>query len=154
MSVQSWRRAVGRRLASVALALLLALNPLLASARAQEVGRHAVLVVDANTGRVLYERSADAPRHPASLVKLLTLYLVFEQIEQGRLPLSSKVRFSANAVGQAPSKLDVEEGTEIDLIDAIRALITKSANDVAVALAERVAGSEERFVEIMNRTAR
>jgi D-alanyl-D-alanine carboxypeptidase len=154
MAFQSGRHALLRRLGGVALALTLGFHPLLARAYAEEVGRHAVLVVDANTGRVLYERAADAPRYPASLVKLMTLYLVFEQIEQGRLTFASKVRFSANAVGQAPSKLDVEEGTEIDLIDAIKALITKSANDVAVALAERVAGSEERFVELMNRKAR
>jgi D-alanyl-D-alanine carboxypeptidase len=154
MAFQSGRHALLRRLGSVALALMLGLNPLLARAYAEEVGRHAVLVVDANTGRVLYQRAADEPRYPASLVKLMTLFLVFEQIEQGRLTFASKVRFSANAVGQAPSKLDVEEGTEIDLIDAIKALVTKSANDVAVALAERVAGSEERFVELMNRKAR
>jgi D-alanyl-D-alanine carboxypeptidase len=154
MAFQSGRYALLRRLGGVALALMLGLHPLLARAYAAEVGRHAVLVVDANTGRVLYERAADAPRYPASLVKLMTLYLVFEQIEQGRLTFASKVRFSANAVGQAPSKLDVEEGTEIDLIGAIKALITKSANDVAVALAERVAGSEERFVELMNSKAR
>jgi D-alanyl-D-alanine carboxypeptidase len=143
-----------RRLGTVVLAAMLGLNPLLAAAYAAEVGRHAVLVVDANTGRVLYQRSADALRHPASLVKLMTLYLVFEQIEQGRLSFTSKVHFSAHAAAQPPSKLDVEEGGEIDLIDAIKALITKSANDVAVAVAERVAGSEGRFVEIMNRKAR
>src|SRR5262245_39481928 len=154
MALRSWQRLLWRRLGNAALALALGLNSIPAGAWAQEVGRHAVLVVDANTGRVLYERAADAPRYPASLVKLMTLYLIFEQIEQGRLTFASKVRFSANAVAQAPSKLDVEEGTEIDLIDAIRALITKSANDVAVALAERVAGTEERFVEIMNHKAR
>jgi D-alanyl-D-alanine carboxypeptidase len=121
---------------------------------AADAGRHAVLVIDANTGRVLHERSAGALRHPASLVKLMTLFLIFEQIEEGRLSFSSKVRFSANAVAQPPSKLDVEEGTEIDLIDAIKALIVKSANDVAVALAERVGGSEEAFVALMNRKAR
>jgi D-alanyl-D-alanine carboxypeptidase len=163
MTLQSGRharfaRVFRRRLGSTALvlmlALLLALDPLLASAYAAEAPRHAVLVIDANTGRVLYQRAADAPRYPASLAKLMTLYLAFEQIEQGRLSFASKVRFSANAVAQAPSKLDVEEGTEIDLIDAIKALITKSANDVAVAVAERIAGSEERFVEMMNRKAR
>ena len=86
----------------------IACNPLLAAA--QEAARHAVLVVDANTGRILHERSADAPRFPASLVKLMTLYMVFELIEQGRLKLDTKVRFSARAVAAPPSNLDVEEG--------------------------------------------
>jgi D-alanyl-D-alanine carboxypeptidase len=84
----------------------------------------------------------------------MTLYLIFEMIEAGRLNYRTKIRFSANAVGAAPSKLGVEEGTEIDLIDAIKALITKSANDVAIALAEHVAGSEVRFAQLMTRKAR
>jgi D-alanyl-D-alanine carboxypeptidase len=123
-------------------------------AAAQEADRRAVLVVDANTGRVLYERSADALRHPASLTKLMTLLILFEHIEQGRLGLASKIRFSANAVSAPPSRLEVEEGAEIDVIDAIKVLIVKSANDVAVAVAERIAGSEEHFAELMNRKAR
>ena len=152
MALQSWRRVIRRRLGTAALAAAIACNPLLAAA--QEAGRHAVLVVDANTGRILHERSADAPRFPASLVKLMTLYMVFELIEQGRLKLDTKVRFSARAVAAPPSNLDVEEGAEIALIDAIKALITKSANDVAVALAEHIAGSEEKFAELMTRRAR
>jgi D-alanyl-D-alanine carboxypeptidase len=152
MALQSWRRVIRRRLGTAALAAAIACNPLLATA--QEAGRHAVLVVDANTGRVLHDRSADAPRFPASLVKLMTLYMIFELIEQGRLELNTKVRFSANAVAAPPSNLDVEEGTEIALIDAIKALITKSANDVAVAVAEHIAGSEEKFAELMTRRAR
>ncbi|MBO0765338.1 MAG: D-alanyl-D-alanine carboxypeptidase, partial [Hyphomicrobiaceae bacterium] len=155
MALQSGGHALRRHLGGVALVVvMLGLQPLLARAYAEEVGRHAVLMIDANTGGVLYERAADAPRYPASLVKLMSLYLVFEQIEEGQLTFASKVRFSANAVAQSPSKLDVEEGTEIDLIDAIKALITKSANDVAVAVAECIAGSEQRFVEMMNRKAR
>jgi D-alanyl-D-alanine carboxypeptidase len=152
MALQSWRRVIRRRLGTAALAAALACNPLLAAA--QEVGRHAVLVVDANTGRVLHERSADAPRFPASLVKLMTLYMLFELIEQGRLELDTKVRFSAAAVAAPPSNLDVDEGTEIALIDAIKALITKSANDVAVAIAEHIAGSEEKFAALMTGRAR
>ncbi len=113
-----------------------------------------MLVIDANSGRILYQTAADEPRYPASLVKLMTLYMVFELIEQGRLNYRTKIRFSANAVAAAPSKLDVAEGTEIDLIDAIKALITKSANDVAVALAEHIASSEERFAQLMTQKAR
>jgi D-alanyl-D-alanine carboxypeptidase len=145
---------LGRRVGIAALALAFGLGVLLPSAQAQARGRHAVLVIDANTGRVLYQVSADEARFPASLAKLMTLYLIFEAIEQGRLGYRTKVRFSANAANAAPSRLDVEEGAEIELIDAIKALITKSANDVAVALAEHMAGSEARFAQLMTQKAR
>lgn len=134
--------------------MAVAFNLSLAPAIAQVKGRSAALVVDANTGRVLHERSADALRFPASLVKLMTLYMLFEQIELGRMTYKTKIRFSAHAVAQSPSKLDVDEGTEIDVLDAIKALVTKSANDVAVAIAEHIAGSEERFAQLMTQKAR
>ncbi len=134
--------------------MAVAFNLSLAPAIAQVKGRSAVLVVDANTGRVLHERSADELRFPASLVKLMTLYMLFEQIELGRMTYKTKIRFSAHAVAQSPSKLDVDEGTEIDVLDAIKALVTKSANDVAVAIAEHIAGSEERFAQLMTQKAR
>jgi len=137
-----------------ALAAALTLNAALGRVYAEATGRHAVLVIDANTGRVLYERSADELRIPASLVKLMTLYVIFEMIETGQLTYKTRISFSANAVGAAPSKLDVAEGTEIELIDAIKALITKSANDVAVAVAEHISGSEERFAQLLTRKAR
>jgi D-alanyl-D-alanine carboxypeptidase len=153
MAVQSCRQRPWRRFGLVVLAAAIG-HASHTTALAQATGRHAVLVVDANTGRVLYQREAGEPRYPASLVKLMTLYLVFERIDAGRLDYRTKIRFSANAVAAPPSKLDVEEGTEIELIDAIKALITKSANDVAVAVAEHIAGSEERFAELMTEKAR
>ena len=113
-----------------------------------------MLVIDANTGRVLHESSADEPRYPASLTKMMTLYLVFELIEQGRLSYQTKIKVSANAAAAAPSKLDLDEGEEIALIDAIKALITKSANDMAVAVAEHIAGSEATFARLMTQKAR
>jgi D-alanyl-D-alanine carboxypeptidase len=127
--------------------------PPAAGARA-EAKKSAVLVIDANTGRVLHQSAADEPRYPASLAKMMTIYIAFELIEQGRLSYQTKIKFSANAVAAAPSKLDVEEGEQILLIDAIKILITKSANDVAVALAEHIAGSEEKFARLMTRKAR
>jgi D-alanyl-D-alanine carboxypeptidase len=147
------RRRFGlrRRLAPAVLAVVFAVQPWLA--QAEEVARRATLVVDVNTGRTLHQSGADALRFPASLTKLMTLYLLFELIEQGRLSLSSKIRFSANAADAQPSRLEVDEGTEITVGDAIKALIVKSANDVAVAVAEHIAGSEERFAELMNRKA-
>jgi len=116
--------------------------------------KHAALIVDANTGRVLYEQFADAKRHPASLTKMMTLYLVFEEIEQGRLSYTTKLTVSDKAASVAPSKLDLEPGEQIDVIDAIKALITKSANDMAVALAEEIGGTEAGFVRMMNERAR
>ncbi len=124
------------------------------TAQAADKTKSAVLVVDANTGRVLHQSAADEPRHPASLAKMMTIYMVFELIEQGRLSYQTKIKFSANAVTAAPSKLDLAEGEEITLLDAIKILITKSANDVAIAVAEHIAGSEERFARLMTQKAR
>jgi len=134
--------------------MAVAFNLSLAPALAQVKGRSAALVVDGNTGRVLYARSADELRFPASLVKLMTLYMLFEQIELGRMTYKTKIRFSAHAVAQSPSKLGVVEGAEIEVLDAIKALVTKSANDVAVAIAEHIAGSEARFAQLMTQKAR
>jgi D-alanyl-D-alanine carboxypeptidase len=112
------------------------------------------MVIDANTGRVLHASEADALRHPASLTKMMTLYLVFEAIERGRASYGTKIKISQEAAAAAPSKLDLDPGEEITVIDAIRALVTKSANDVAVALAEHFAGSEDRFATAMTAKAR
>jgi D-alanyl-D-alanine carboxypeptidase len=146
---QRSRRGLGRL---ALLALLLAACPLHPPAHAD--GKSAVLVVDGNSGRVLHESAADEPRHPASLAKMMTLYLTFERIEQGRLSYQTKIRISANAAAAAPTKLELAEGEEIVLIDAIKALITKSANDLAVAIAEHIAGSEEKFAKLMTHKAR
>jgi D-alanyl-D-alanine carboxypeptidase len=115
---------------------------------------YAALVVDANSGRVLHEASADALRHPASLTKIMTLYLLFEQIEAGKLKLDSKLDVSDHASQQAPSKLGLLPGQQIAVEDAIRALVTKSANDVAVVVAEAIGGDEESFAKMMTRKAR
>ena len=142
------------------MALRLSLRHLLAPCRSApgvahaEAKKSAVLVIDANTGRVLHQSAADEPRHPASLAKMMTIYIAFELIEQGRLSYQTKIKFSANAVAATPSKLDLDEGEEIALIDAIKILITKSANDVAIAVAEHIAGSEEKFAGLMTRKAR
>jgi D-alanyl-D-alanine carboxypeptidase len=116
--------------------------------------RHAALILDANTGSVLHDKDGDALRHPASLTKMMTLYLTFETLQSGRLKMSDRLTISAAAAGVAPSKLDLDPGEQITVSDAIRALITKSANDIAVALAEKVGGSEANFVRLMNARAR
>jgi D-alanyl-D-alanine carboxypeptidase len=114
----------------------------------------ASIVVDAKTGKTLQETKADLPRHPASLTKIMTLYLLFEQIEAGRVRLDQKIRISQNAADQAPTKLDLDPGETIEVEDAIKALITRSANDVAVAIAEAIAGDEDAFAVLMTRKAR
>ena len=115
---------------------------------------YAALVVDANTGRVLHEANADALRHPASLTKIMTLYLLFEQLEAGKLKLDSKLEVSDHASQQAPSKLGLLPGQQIAVEDAIRALVTKSANDAAVVVAEAIGGDEDSFAKMMTRKAR
>lgn len=114
----------------------------------------AAIIVDANTGKVLYEENPDALRHPASVTKIMTLYLLFEQLEAGNLRLDSKLEVSAKAASQQPSKLGVKPGQTIEVEDAIKAIVTRSANDVAVVIAENLAGSESAFAEAMTEKAR
>jgi D-alanyl-D-alanine carboxypeptidase len=112
------------------------------------------IVVDAKTGKVLDSTHPDALRHPASLAKIMTLYLLFEEIERGRLKLASKIKISAEAAAQAPSKLGLKPGETIEVEQAIKAVITRSANDIAFAIAEVISGDEESFAKLMTRRAR
>lgn len=137
----------------VFLAAMLAAAMVLVPGMAEAAGRRAAMAIDANTGRVLYAQGADEVRYPASLTKLMTLYLVFEQIEAGRLSPRTRIKISENAAGTPPSRLGLRPGDEIALGDAVKALITKSANDVAVAVAEHIAGSEAHFARLMTRKA-
>jgi D-alanyl-D-alanine carboxypeptidase len=115
---------------------------------------YADLVMDANTGAVLHAENADSLRHPASLTKIMTLYLLFEQLEAGKLRLDSRMEVSEHAALQAPSKLGLAPGQTIIVEDAIRALVTKSANDAAVVIAETIGGDEDTFARLMTRKAR
>jgi D-alanyl-D-alanine carboxypeptidase len=115
---------------------------------------YAAMVVDANSGAILYSENGDSPRHPASLAKIMTLYLLFERMEAGKLSNQSELPVSAHAAAQAPSKLALKPGETITVETAIRALVTKSANDVAVVVAEAIGGSEEEFARLMTRKAR
>lgn len=115
---------------------------------------YAAYVVDANTGRTLFARNEDALRHPASVTKVMTLYLLFEQLEKGRFRLDSPLRVSAHSASMAPSKLGLRPGQTIEVEDAIKALVTKSANDVAATVAENIAGDEDAFAAMMTRKAR
>lgn len=115
---------------------------------------YAAMVVDAKTGRTLHAVNEDAPRIPASITKVMTLYLLFEQLERGRFTMNSELTVSAHAARQAPSKIGFAPGETIEVRDAILAIVTKSANDVAMAIAENVAGSEDEFARMMTAKAR
>lgn len=116
--------------------------------------RYSSIVLDAETGTILSEYDADSQNYPASLTKMMTLYLTFEQLEQGKLRLDQRFTVSAHAANQAPSKLGLEPGDTIAVRDLILALVTHSANDAAVVLAEGLAGSESAFAERMTAKAR
>lgn len=111
------------------------------------------IVIDAETGRVIHETDSDDLRHPASLTKMMTLYITFQAIEAGRLGLGQYLPVSENASYQSPSKLGLRAGQHIRVEDAILGIVTESANDAAVVLGEALGGSEEGFGEMMTRQA-
>jgi D-alanyl-D-alanine carboxypeptidase len=115
---------------------------------------YASIVVDAKTGRILQGENVDEPRIPASITKVMTLYLLFEQLERGRIRLDTPLAVSAYAASQAPTKLGLRAGSTIEVEDAIKAMVTLSANDVSVVVAENIAGSEDAFAQMMTRKAR
>lgn len=115
--------------------------------------RYAALVVDARSGEVLFSRHADAARFPASLTKVMTLYLLFEELEAGRLSLDTRMNVSAHAQAQPPSELGLRSGQTITVRDAMLSLVTKSANDAAAVIAEHIAGTEWSFAQRMTQTA-
>ena len=111
--------------------------------------RYASIVIDASDGEVLYQRNADSPRYPASISKIMTLYLTFEALASGRIRPNDIVVVSSHAASQAPSKLGLRPGETITVDDAMHAVAVHSANDMAVALAEKIGGSEARFATLM-----
>jgi D-alanyl-D-alanine carboxypeptidase len=114
----------------------------------------AALVVDANTSTVLYARNAGAIRHPASLTKMMTLYLLFEQLRQHKIALTNELPVSANAAKQPRSHLRLHAGDTISVDIAIKSIVVRSANDATVAIAESVGGSEEHFADLMTAKAK
>ncbi len=155
----------GRRAVAVTAVALAAFTALSAPAEARRAKHHrpagggynppyADMVVDVKTGRVLHAVNEDALRHPASVTKVMTLYLLFEQLERGRMTLETPLSVSAYAAARAPSKLGLRPGQTIEVEDAIKAIVTKSANDVASVIAENIGGSEDAFADLMTRKAR
>ncbi|GAB4369950.1 MAG: D-alanyl-D-alanine carboxypeptidase family protein [Kiloniellaceae bacterium] len=135
------------------LTMLVALTAGAAVAPSQATARYAAIVVDADSGQVLHAVNADTRNYPASLTKMMTLYMLFEQLERGAMTLDQRLPVSKRAAGMPPSKLGLKEGGSIRVEDAILALTTKSANDVAVVVAEALAGSEITFAKKMTERA-
>ena len=115
---------------------------------------YAAIVVDDKSGFALHEVSADEPRHPASLTKIMTLYLLFEQLDCGKLKLDTPLPISTRAALQPPTKLGLKANQTFKVEDAIKGLVTKSANDAAVVVAEAIGGSEEEFAKLMTLKAK
>lgn len=141
-------------LKALATALVAAAIGLTSVAPAEANSRYAAIVVDANTGKTLFSANGDAQRFPASLTKMMTLYLVFEAMETGKIKKSTRIPFSATASAKPPTKLGVKPGNSVTVETIIYALVTKSANDAAAAIAEYLGGSEEGFAQIMTSKAR
>src|SRR6201997_2748906 len=112
------------------------------------------IIVDGNSGTVLTSNSPDGLRHPASLTKMMTLYLLFERLDAGKMKLDTEMQVSEHASEQDPTKLGLRPGQTIRVEDAIKGLITRSANDAAVVIAEAIGGSEDDFARMMTRKAR
>lgn len=134
------------------LAVVLVTLPALAMAQSND--RYASFVIDMDTDRVLHARNADELRYPASLTKMMTLYMLFDALEAGEIGLNDQMAVSARAAAQEPSKIYVRAGSTLRVEDAILALTTKSANDAAVVIAERLGGSVEQFALMMTEKAR
>ena len=152
-------RTVAGLIGVVAVAATIASSPAEARKRRHAAGGgytppYAAMVVDAKTGRTLHAVNEDAARIPASLTKVMTLYMLFEQMERGRFTMDSELRVSSYAASQPPTKLGLRAGSTIAVEDVIKSMITLSANDSSVVVAENIAGSEEAFAEQMTRKAR
>ena len=124
------------------------------AAGATDPSKDAALIADGETGRILYARNATAERHPASLTKMMTLYLLFEALKRGDVTMQSMLPISAHAASQHPTNLHLYAGDAIDVNTAIKAIVVRSANDVAVAIGEALGGTEGHFAELMTAKAR
>ena len=138
------------RFAGIFCLLAVAFSPL----QHAHAAKYAAIVIEESSGKVLFARNADKARFPASLTKIMTLYLLFEELESGRVTMKTKLAVSRVAAGRSPSKLYLKPGQSITVKDAIYALITKSANDVATVVGEALSGTERKFGKRMTRKAR
>jgi D-alanyl-D-alanine carboxypeptidase len=146
--------AASRFFARTAISLMIAATLVKANAAEASTAKYSSIVIDVNTGKTMFSANPDAPRYPASLTKMMTLYLLFEGLKSGKFTKSTRIPISSHAANQAPSKLGVKAGQSISVETAIFALVTKSANDAAAASGEFMGGSETRFAQIMTAKAR
>jgi D-alanyl-D-alanine carboxypeptidase len=144
-----------RRVVRLNLVVLLGLGAALLPMRQATAANtvKAAIIVDANTGGVLYSRSADVRRSPASLTKIMTLYILFAYLRAGKITYDTEFVVTPHAAGQSPTKLGLKPGSTIKVVDAIKALVTKSANDAAATIAENLGGTEANFGRMMTKTA-
>lgn len=144
---------IRRTLLSTLTGLVVLFGTILTVVSPAQAAPYAAMVVDARTGEVLHSRNADTRLHPASLTKMMTLYIAFEAIRLGEITLDTQVRISRNAAAEPPSRLGLQAGSTIRLRYLIRAAAVRSANDAATAIGEAISGSEAAFARRMNRTA-
>ncbi|MCX5493480.1 D-alanyl-D-alanine carboxypeptidase [Kaistia dalseonensis] len=145
----------GARTIRSAFAALLVIGATIATTTVEaNAAPQSAIVVDAKTGKVLYAKDPDGPRHPASLTKMMTLYLLFGALDSGKLSMSSQLKVSTFAARQSPTKLGLKPGSTVTVRDAMLGLITRSANDAAVVIAENLDGTEAAFARRMTSTAR
>lgn len=148
------RRKIARALFSVLFAVLAALSFAAPAQAIANLRKPAAIVVDAKTGKVLYQHDADEYRYPASITKVMTLYILFQELKAGHLHLNSLLTVSPYAAAAEPTKLGLRAGSKIRVEDAIKSIVTISANDMARAIAENISGSESAFARRMTATAR
>lgn len=139
---------------AVVAASCLVAAPLESAAQPVPQVKFAALMVDAVTGETLHQEMDDQLRYPASLTKIMTLYIAFDEVAAGRLEMDDRIQVSAKAASQPPSKLGVRPGDSLSVEEGLNAIAIKSANDIAVAMAERISGSEAAFAQRMTRQAR
>lgn len=135
-------------------AALIGIAMALGTAPAAANPKYAGIVIDAKTGKTLYAHEADQQRYPASLTKMMTLYMIFEALERGKVKLDTRVKFSANAAKEPPTKIGIGAGKSVTVEQIIYSLVTKSANDASTAIAEHLGGSEAKFASMMTAKAR
>ena len=150
----SWHAAFLRATAAFLLALALGLSAAAPAQAIENLRKYAGIVVDAKSGKILYEDQANSKRYPASVAKVMTLYVLFQELQAGNLSLSTKMTVSRHAAAAVPTKLGLRAGSTISVEDAIKSLVTLSANDMARVIAEHISGTESKFAERMTATAR
>ena len=146
-------RTTARFLGVQLLGCLVILTGLAVTPAAAQTSKYAAIIIDDATGQVLHQANADAPRYPASLTKMMTLYMAFEAVEKKKLSLDQRIPVSARAAGMAPSRLGLNAGETLTVRQAVLGLVTKSANDAAAVLGEAMGGSESNFAAMMTRRA-